>query len=66
MSRVQQIEGQIKALDQTELKALREWFAQYDADIWDKQIETDARNGRLLALAEHALRDHDGGHSTEL
>ena len=26
MSRVQQIEGQIKALDQTELKALREWL----------------------------------------
>jgi hypothetical protein len=66
MSRIEQIEGQIKNLNQNELKEFRDWFAQYDADLWDKQIEADANNGKLLSLAERALRDHDEGRSTEL
>jgi len=66
MDRVEQIEGQIKALNQDELKAFREWFAAYDAEVWDQQIEADAKNGRLLGLADQALRDHKDGRSTEL
>ena len=66
MSRVEQIEGQVKSLSADELRAFREWFARYEADIWDQQIEADAKNGKLLSLAGRALRDHDGGRSTEL
>ena len=66
MSRIEQMEQRITALDQTELRSLREWFAQYDAELWDRQIESDANNGRLAALAEQALRDHDKGLTTEL
>jgi len=32
MSRVQHMEQQITALEPGELRALREWFAQYDGD----------------------------------
>ena len=66
MSRVEQIKGQVKSLSANELKAFREWFARYDAEIWDRRIEADAKNGKLSSLAERALRDHDGGRSTEL
>ncbi len=66
MSRVEQIEAQIKRLEEVELQALREWFAQYDAEIWDRQIEADANQGKLNALAERALRDHESGTSSEL
>ena len=66
MNRVEQIEGQIKSLSQDELKRLRDWFVQYDAELWDQQIEADAENGRLLALADRALHDHNEGRSTEL
>jgi hypothetical protein len=66
MSRVEQVEGQVKSLNADELKAFRDWFASYDADIWDQQIEADAKNGKLLSLAERALRDHKDGRSTEL
>jgi hypothetical protein len=62
MSRVQQVEEQVKSLNADELKAFRDWFARYNADIWDQQIETDAKNGKLLSLAERALRDHGGRH----
>ncbi len=66
MSRVEQIEGQVKNLNADELKAFRDWFASYDADIWDRQIEADAKSGKLRSLADHALREHEAGNSTEL
>jgi hypothetical protein len=66
MSRVEHIEGQVKSLGLDELKAFRDWFAQYDAEAWDDQIEADAKNGKLRSLAERALRDHESGRSTVL
>jgi hypothetical protein len=66
MSRVEQLEKQIAELDPSELKALREWFERYDAEVWDRQIESDAKRGKLAPLAERALREHEAGRSTEL
>lgn len=66
MSRVEQIECQIRALDKHELEAFREWFAFFDAEAWDRQIEFDVSQGKLDGLADRALRDHEDGRSTEL
>lgn len=66
MSRVEQIEGQVRELSSSELKDFRSWFVQFDADIWDRQIEADANNGKLLSLAGRALDDHTTGRSTIL
>ena len=66
MSRVESIEGQVKDLTPEELKAFRDWFASYDAELWDVQIEADAKTGRLRSLIERALRDHEAGRSTLL
>jgi len=66
MSRVENLEDQVKGLNVEELKAFREWFAQFDSDAWDAQIEADAKSGKLRALAERALRDHEYGRSTVL
>jgi hypothetical protein len=66
MSRVEQIEGEVKSLSPDELRAFRDWFARFDADVWDDQIEADAKNGKLKSLAERALRDHESGRSTLL
>jgi len=66
MSRVERIEGQVKSLSPEELSAFRDWFARFDAEAWDLQIANDAANGKLLALAERALKDHDSGRSTIL
>ena len=56
----------IKELSQDELTALREWFADFDADAWDRQMEADINAGRLDSLAERALLDHEAGRSTKL
>jgi hypothetical protein len=66
MSRVEHLEEQIAALNQEELRLLREWFARFDADDWDRQIASDAKSGKLAKLAEVAVRDHEAGRSTEL
>jgi hypothetical protein len=66
MSRVERIEGQVKSLSIEELKDFRDWFARFDAEVWDAQIEADATNGKLQSLAERALRDHESGRSTIL
>ena len=66
MDRVENIEGQVRSLNSEELKAFRDWFANFDAEIWDAQIEADAKNGKLRSLAERALRDHESGRSSLL
>jgi hypothetical protein len=66
MSRIEEIEHQIKELSAEELRSLRAWFDEYDADLWDRQIEADVNAGRLDELARRALNDHADGRSTEL
>jgi len=66
MGKVEYIEGQIQQLSPEELAALREWFAGYDAECWDRQIESDVKAGKLDALADRALRDHLAGRSSKL
>jgi hypothetical protein len=66
MSRVEQIEVQIKELTSEELQSLRAWFAEYDAQIWDRQFEADVHSGKLDRLADDALREHKAGRSTKL
>ena len=66
MSTVKEIEDAISQLSPAEMRTLREWFAHYDGILWDQQIENDAGNGRLDALAEEALEDLRSGRSTDL
>ena len=66
MSRVEQLEGVVKSLSAEELKAFRDWFASYDAGVWDAQIEADLKNGKLRSVVERAIRDHESGRSTLL
>jgi hypothetical protein len=66
MSRVEDIELRVKALSEDELRAFREWFAEFDAEAWDRKIENHAADGTLARLAEKSLRDHERGLSTKL
>jgi hypothetical protein len=66
MSKVEELEGQVKALSVDELKLFRSWFVEFDAELWDRQIEADTRSGKLNSLVERALADHKSGRSTVL
>ena len=65
MSKVESLEKRISALSAQELAEFRQWFAEFDAAAWDRQIERDVKAGKLDALADEALRDHAAGKSTE-
>lgn len=66
MSTIQEIESAVSNLSQKELAAFRQWFAGFDAEAWDKQLEDDIRAGKLDALAEEALRDLREGRCADL
>jgi hypothetical protein len=51
MSTVHEIEDAIRKLPEGDLAALRAWFAEFDAAVWDRQFERDVADGRLDALA---------------
>jgi hypothetical protein len=61
MGKIENLEEQIRALSPEEFARFREWFAQFDAEVWDRQLETDVKAGKLDKLAERALRAHAAG-----
>ncbi len=66
MVTVESVEQAIEQLPPAELAKFRRWFAQFDADVWDEQIETDATAGKLDALAEEALDEYRSGQAREI
>lgn len=66
MSKVKEIESAVADLPLQELARFRAWFDEFVAQAWDKQIEEDARAGKVDELADQALKDHQAGRCTEL
>lgn len=66
MSELQTLEKNIERLSPDDLKKFRAWFAEFDARVWDAQIEADSKAGKLDALVAEALAEHAGGKSREL
>lgn len=66
MVTAESIEQAIEQLSPSELAKFRRWFAQFDADVWDAQIEADAAAGKLDAIAEEALAEYRSGQVREL
>lgn len=66
MTTVDEIKAAITQLPPDALHELREWYEQFDAQLWDQQIEEDVAAGRLDDLAEEALRSFRNGETTEL
>ena len=66
MSKVEELGKEIEKLSPAELAEFRRWYAEFDAQVWDRQFEADVKAGKLDALAEKALREHAAGKSTEL
>lgn len=66
ISEVEVAENAVRKLSPEDLSRFREWFAQFDADAWDKQIEADVKAGRLDHLKDEALKDFHNGNYREL
>lgn len=66
MSEIEQIEDRIRNLPPEDLATLRAWFAEYDAQAWDRQIEADSKAGKLDHLIEKSMAEHEAGKSRPL
>lgn len=66
MGAVEKLELLIKSLSAEELAKFRVWFADFDAQVWDRQIETDTAAGKLDRLIEESMADHRANKSRPL
>jgi len=63
---VKEIEWAITQLPAKDLAELAAWFADYCAEMWDKQIAQDLDAGRLDALLKEVDAEYQAGLSQPL
>jgi hypothetical protein len=56
----------VQNLPPSDFVRFRNWFVEFEAARWDAQIETDAKSGKLDALAAEAMTEYRGGKALEL
>jgi len=61
LSEVEQLEKQIEKLSPEDLARFRTWFLEFDARVWDAQIEADLKAGKLKGLIAEALAEYKAG-----
>jgi hypothetical protein len=61
MGATEEIQSAVSNLSPEELSRFRAWFAQFDAESWDRQFEEDVEAGRLEGLADQAIQDFRAG-----
>lgn len=66
MTTVREIEQAVAGLPPDDLASFRQWFAEFDAIVWDQQFEEDAKSGKLDQLAVDAIADFRAGKYKEL
>ena len=65
MTEIEQLEQRIERLSREELARFRAWFIEFDAQCWDRQIEADAKAGKLDRLVDESIADYKAGKSKE-
>jgi hypothetical protein len=66
MNTLQRIEEEIQSLPFDQVDTLQTWLDDYKATLWDKQIEKDAKHGKLDSLMNQAKADFKAGKCDEL
>ncbi len=56
----------VASLPAGELAEFSQWFEEFMADQWDKQIEQDVASGRLDTLLKQADQDYNNGNCKPL
>jgi hypothetical protein len=49
---IEDIELAISHLSQEDLAKFRNWYYEFDAKVWDEQIERDIKEGKLNTFAD--------------
>ena len=63
---VQELEAEVARLSADDMRKFAQWFEEFRADAWDRQIEADIASGKLDHLAKKADQDFESGRCTPL
>ena len=66
MSTVDEIESAVKSLTAEQYKTFRKWFEEYESNLWDSEIEQDARSGKFHNIAQEAIEEYESGDCSKL
>ena len=66
MSELEELERRIRSLAPADLAKFRAWFAEFDHALWDRQIESDAKTGKLDRLVNEAQADYKAGKAKKI
>ncbi len=63
MSKLDEIQMMIHSLDKQEIVRLREWFDEFEGDMWDQEFDKNIKEKKLAAKAASAKKDFSEGKS---
>ncbi len=66
MNNIEQLEQRVRALNPNELNRFRQWFLEFDHEVWDQQIANDYRSGKFDKFIERAKSEFSQGKAKEL
>ena len=66
MGRVTELERAVRDLSLEDLRRFREWFVEFDTELWERQLERDIDAGRLDRLSQEARTEHREGRTRPL
>ena len=66
MSELEELENRIRKLAPEDLAKFRAWFVEFDHVLWDRQIQTDAKSGKLDRLVNEARADYKAGKARKI
>ena len=56
-----EIIDQVQKLPPAEVFEIGQWLREYEAELWNKQIEADIRSGKLDDIGQEALAELQAG-----
>ncbi len=62
----QELEHAVMQLNREELSRFTQWFDDFRALLWDRQIAQDVKAGRFEALIEQANQEFETGRCREI
>jgi len=66
MSELEELESRIRNLPPEDLARFRAWFIEFDHVLWDRQIQSDQKSGKLDQLVNDALADYKAGKAKKI
>jgi hypothetical protein len=66
MSEVEELEARVRRPPPERLAEFRQWFYKFENDLWDRQIEADAKAGKFAKLVHKARTEFAQGKVRQL